>query len=77
MMDQKLYVAGTLVIPVYFPVMSPCKEQALEQVRNTLSSRTISIVDGEISTWDGRSYPLIARRVRIGWTDVVTEMDVF
>lgn len=69
-MQHKMYVCGQIIVPVCFPVYSSTKEQALNRVSEVLNSRTISVFDGDIHTWDGNSHPIIARRCRVIWTDV-------
>jgi len=71
----KQFVAGRLVIPIYFPVLD-LGEDALKKVRSEINNHTISVIEGDISTWSGNTYPLIARRCFIEWTDVVTQDDV-
>jgi len=72
---EKLFVAGRLVIPIYFPIFGP-PEDALKNVRNEINNHTIMLIDGDIYTCDGGSYSLIAKNCRIEWTDVVSQDDV-
>jgi hypothetical protein len=77
MQAQPYYVCGTIIVPIYFPVYGVTKEQALIQVKAALSSQTISVLDGDIHTWNGKSYPIIARHCRTIWTDVAVKEEVF
>ena len=70
-MNQKQFVAGVLIIPVYFPVLQ--HKNALEYVQNKLNNQTISLLYGELHTCDGHTYPIMAQRMYINWTDVVLE----
>lgn len=72
-MSKKVFVYGEIIIPVYFPVYDTSKEQALQYVESALNSKTIELIDGDIQTCSGKSYPLIAQRCRVKWIDTVTD----
>ncbi|GAB6989463.1 hypothetical protein [Paenibacillus pini] len=73
-MSKKLYAAGLLVIPIYFPVLD--ENKSIHCIKNMLNSNTISVIHGDIHTWNGSSYPLIARRCSIEWTEIVYEEEL-
>lgn len=77
MPKKKMYVAGSIVIPIYFPVSFSDKIESVQYVNRLLSSSTISVIHADIHTWEGASYPLIVRRCNVEWFDVVSKEEVF
>jgi hypothetical protein len=69
-MQHKFTVKGCLTIPITFPIYSTSKATALAEVRRKLNSEIISVIDGDIHTWSGNSYPMIIRKCTIEWTEV-------
>lgn len=73
MKEEKYYVAGRIMIPIYYPVTSENKEEALKQAEEELNSKTISVINGDIHTWDGKELPLAARRCIVEFYEALTK----
>jgi hypothetical protein len=74
-MEETFYVNGIITIPVCFPIRCSTKEEALHTVSKMINRQKVSTIDGDIYTWDGNSYPIIASRFSIKWYDAATEKE--
>lgn len=74
--QQKLYVSGEITIPVCFPVYLNTKEESLKFVASLLNNDTISVIHGDIHTWNRSTYPIIAKDVQVHWHDVLTASEI-
>lgn len=71
--QKNLYVSGLITIPIYFPVHSKSKEESLCYVKEILNNNTISVIHGDIHTWNGSSHPLVIDTCDIKWNNVISE----
>jgi len=67
MQKNKYIVQGELNIPISMTVFSPSKKSALDHAFTILNSKSIIMLDGEISTSDGKSHPIIAPKCICNW----------
>lgn len=74
--QQKMYVSGEITIPICFPVSLPTKEESLKFVASLLNGDTISVIKGDIHTWNRSTYPIIAKDVQVHWRDVMTGNEI-
>lgn len=70
MKQERFIVKGMLTIPVEFSVYSNDKEEALRKAIAKLNDNLISVIDGDIHTWCGGSYPILIQKCNLEWTDV-------
>lgn len=73
MKNQRMIVAGRIVIPFYLEVQESCTSKALRHANEILNSKSVSVIHGDIHTWEGKELPLIARRCHIEWFETVAE----
>ncbi|OME55464.1 hypothetical protein BSK59_13380 [Paenibacillus odorifer] len=76
MPEKQFNIAGRIIVPVYFRCDADDETKALKHVQDILNKNTISVISGDISTWNGREYPLLARRCKVEWYGSVNDDDM-
>ncbi|REK76311.1 hypothetical protein [Paenibacillus paeoniae] len=75
-MNPNFYVAGRLIVPIYLKVQESCTEFAVHTAHTTINTNTVSVFQGNIHTWDGKEYPIIANRLHIEWYETIKKEDI-
>ncbi|MFF2090180.1 hypothetical protein [Paenibacillus sp. NPDC058174] len=76
MNKNKLYATGSITIPIYMEVSNTDSNAALTHAQTLLNNATIATLQGDLSTWDGKEYPILANRLRIEWYDVIDQEEI-
>ncbi|RJE90640.1 hypothetical protein D3P07_00585 [Paenibacillus sp. 1011MAR3C5] len=75
-MNSNFYVAGRLIVPIYLEVQESCTKYAIQAASKALSTNTISVLHGNIHTWNGKEYPIIANRIHVDWYETVKKEEM-
>lgn len=73
---QKFQVYGELIIPIYFPITETNKQAAMILINKTINQNTVTLLDGDLHTSDGKCHVVIAPKCRFNWIEVVSEYDI-
>lgn len=64
---------GKLEIYLYFPTNGESHEAAITEATSILNRKTVCLLEGDIHTKDGKSYPIYADKCEFTWFDAVAD----
>lgn len=70
---RKYSVFGEMIVPIYFSTDSNNRQTAIDQVSKMLNQKSVTLLEGDLHTMDGKEHLVIASKCRFNWIDAVAE----
>jgi hypothetical protein len=76
LLEQKLYIAGRIIIPVYLPIDTKDKFNQFVRVKREINSNTVKLINADLHTIDNKELYLVASKCKVDWLEIVDEDEV-